>query len=239
MRKIINFLLFIVFIIGAFSVYSYVNRLVSETSINPAAPLIALVKQITVQATPVILPDRVTIVREVNALARLETASFTGEKIVTSERNQDFLWGILGETLIFIAVGEVIAGVDLAQMAPEDIQVVDPTTVMVHLPEAEVFVATLDNDLSYVADRDTGLLTTADAQLETQVRQEGEKAILEAALEYGIMEQADTNAKTYMENFLKGLGFETVIFTEETPPTPAVPYVQPIPKGYTILTPTP
>lgn len=239
MRKIINIILFIIFAIGAIVTYGYVRNLVNgPQSGATVGPLLSLVRGMTIQATPEILPDPVTIVREVNALARLETASFEGEKVIKSERGSDALFGLFEESLIFVAYGEVIAGVDLQKMADNDIQVVDPTTVMVHLPEAEVFVATLDNDLSYVVDRDVGFLTNADPELETAVRQAGEQAIYEAAMEYGILELANQNAEDYMEKFLQGLGFETVIFTEETPPIPE-PYVQDVPKGYVLSTPTP
>jgi len=85
-----------------------------------------------------------------------------------------------------------------------------------------------------VADRDTGLLTAADPQLETQVRQVAEASIREAAQGSDILVRANKNAQAYMENFLSGLGFTEIIFTSETPP-PAAPYQQEIPKGYFLL----
>lgn len=235
MQKFINVILFVIFVIGAIVTFGYVRNVVQ----SPAQTVGQVVSDIlsadfTLRVTPEILPDPVTIVREVNELARLETASFEGEKVITAERGSDAFWGAFSESLIFVAYGEVIAGIDLKQMGDGDIQVVDPNTVMVHLPETEVFVATLDNERSYVADRDTGLLTSADPELETQVRQAGEQAIYEAALELGLLVDAERNAEAYMEEFLNGLGFETVIFTEDTPPTPEVPYEQPVPKGYTL-----
>ncbi|MBK8433656.1 MAG: DUF4230 domain-containing protein [Chloroflexi bacterium] len=232
MRKLINLFLFIIFAVGAFTVYRYVSNAAQLAGVT-ADPVLGFIRDITVRATPAILPDRVTIVRQVNTLARLETASYEGEKVVTSQRGTEALFGAFSESMVFVAYGEVIAGVDLMQMSEEDIQVVDPTTVMIHLPPAEVFVATLDNELSYVADRDTGLLTSSDPQLETAVRLAGQEAILEAALEYGLIELAQTNAETYMENFLRGLGFETIIFTEETPPPPH-PTFSPCPRGISL-----
>ncbi|MCB9006266.1 MAG: DUF4230 domain-containing protein [Ardenticatenaceae bacterium] len=96
-------------------------------------------QQLIIPATPVIMPSASTIVRQINDLARLETASVELEKNVIAERNNDYLWGAMGETLIFVAHGLVVAGVDFENMTPADIQVVDPTTVMVHFPEAEPF----------------------------------------------------------------------------------------------------
>lgn len=107
---------------------------------------------------------------------------------------------------------------------------------MVHLPPAKIFedIPVLDNDRSFVADRDTGLLTRADPELETQVRQAAEGAIREAAQSSDILARANTNAQTYMQNFLAGLGFTEIIFTPDTP-APVTPYQQEVPKGYYLL----
>ena len=218
---------------GAFRLYQNANEAIENN------PILNLGKNLMLQATPEILPDPFTILNSVSQLARLETARVEAEKIVTSERDTETLFGLFGESLVFVAVGEVIAGIDLAKMEDGDIQVVDPVTVMVHLPEAEILIATLDNNKSYVVDRDVGLFTGADPQLETQVRQIGEASILEYALdEVQILEVADQNAQEYMEGFLNDLGFENVIFTDEKPPIPE-PYEQDVPKGRTLATPTP
>jgi len=215
-------------------------RTVNNTAEGAAAavdPITDRVRQLFVPATPVILPDPATIVRQINDLARLETASYEMEKIVTAESEQDGLLGLLlGESMIFVAYGKVYAGVDFSRMTPADMVVVDPQTVRVHLPEAEIFtdIPVLDNERSYVADRDTGLLTNADPALETQVRQAAESAIREAATSSDILGRANTNAQTYMRNLLGGLGFTNIEFTDTTPP-PAAPYQQDVPKGYYLL----
>jgi hypothetical protein len=209
----------------------------AEGAVGAVEPITDRVRQLLVPATPVILPDPVTIVRQINDLARLETASYEMEKIVTAESEQDGLLGaLLGESMIFVAYGKLYAGVDFSRMTAADIVVVDPDSVLVHLPEAEIFsdIPVLDNDRSYVADRDTGLLTRADPELETRVRQAAEASIREAAMSSDILGRANTNAQTYMRNLLGGLGFTDITFTSETPP-PAAPYEQEVPKGYYLL----
>lgn len=198
-------------------------------------PVRNLVRQLVLPVTPVIMPNPTTIIREIQDLQRLETASFEFEKVITAEAKPDLLWGLLGESVVFVANGKVFAGVDFAKMAESDLQVYDPQTVYVHLPEAEIFsdIPVLDTERSYVADRDTGLLTRADPNLETQVRQEAERAIREAADESEIVERADNNARQYMIGFLSGLGFENIIFTDESP-EPAPPFVQEVPKGFVV-----
>ena len=238
LRKLAYLFLIIFFIMGAIAAYTFVVTVNKAESITQ--PVGEFVQQLMIPATPVILPNATTIVHEINDLARLETASVNLEKIVTAERNNDYLWGAMGETLIFVANGTVVAGVDLADMSSADIQVVDPTTVMVHLPPATLFddLPALDNENSYVADRDTGLLARADPQLETEVRRLAENVLIEEALNTGVLDQANYNAQQFMLTFMQGLGFETVVFTDEVPPT-VEPFEQEIPKGYVLTTPTP
>jgi hypothetical protein len=161
--------------------------------------------------TPTILPDPVSIVREVQSLARLETIQYSVEKVITAELNQGAFGSLFGDRLLFVAHGYVIAGVDLSKMTEDDLRIVGET-LRVKLPEAEVFVATLDNDKSYVYDRDTGLLRRADTQLESAARRAAEAEILRTATEDGILAQAQTNAKTYLLSLLNSLGFSRVVF---------------------------
>lgn len=236
MRKVMYALLIIFFAVATFLM---VTVLITANQAREAvSPIGDLVRDLVIPATPVVLPDPVVIVTEIQDLARLETASYSFEKIIRAERGrQDLLWGALGETLIFVAHGDVVAGIDLAKMRPSDLQVVDPETVMVHLPETEIFSVRLDNEKSYVADRDTGLLVSADPQLETEVRRSAEAELRAAAEESDILARAEQNAETYMDNFLRGLGFTNITFTDETPPE-APPFEQELPKGFAV-TPAP
>ncbi len=217
-------------------------RSAADSVMNPVSEL---VRQLVVEATPVILPNPVVIVEEINNLARLETQSYSFQDVLQIERNQDVLWGAFGESLLFVAYGEVIAGVDLAKMEPQDLQVLSPTKVAVRLPEAEVLVATLDNQRSYVANRDRGFLAGVDADLETTIRQEAESRMLEAALENGIIEGASDGAQNFIALFLSELGFSEIEFSYSELPlvTPAIPE---LPKGFVttpisplLVTPTP
>lgn len=174
--------------------------------------------------TPTILPDPVTIVHEVRSLARLETIHYTVEKVITAETGQGALGFLFGDRLLFIAHGSVIAGVDLEELEPQDVRIDSQGAVYVWLPEAEIFVATLDNDLSYVYDRETGLLTRGDMTLEAAARQAAEDEIRKAALEDGILEQARVNAEAALARLLRAAGVERLNFVhEQASPTLAAP----------------
>lgn len=233
LRKVMYVFLIIFFVIGSIAAYTIIRGL--NRAEEGLAPVGDLFRQLIIPATPVILPDATTIVHQVNDLARLETASYELEKLVTAESNSDILWGALGETLIFVAHGKVVAGIDFAEMSPDSLHVVDPDTVMVQLPPAQIFddLPVLDNQKSYVADRDTGILARANPELETQVRRVAEQEILAAAQESEILETANINGQTFILNFMQGLGFENVIFTDGSMPTPP-PYQQEVPKGMVV-----
>lgn len=161
--------------------------------------------------TPTVIPDPVTIIREVQSLARLETIQYTIEKVITAEVNQGVFGPLFGDRLLFVAHGYVIAGVDLAAIENENFRL-EEGVLYVTLPETEVFVATLDNDDSYVYDRETGILRKSQRDLETAARQAAEEEILNAALDDGILAQAEQNAEVYLERLLNTLGYQQVVF---------------------------
>ena len=161
--------------------------------------------------TPTVIPDPVTIIREVQSLARLETIQYTVEKVITAEINQGVFGPLFGDRLLFVAHGYVIAGIDLSAISTQDLRLEDGV-LYVKLPEAEVFVATLNNDESYVYDRTTGILRKSDQDLETSARQVAESEILKAALKDNILDQAQQNGEIYLERLFNTLGYQQVIF---------------------------
>ncbi|MDO8755173.1 MAG: DUF4230 domain-containing protein, partial [Anaerolineales bacterium] len=135
--------------------------------------------------TPTIIPDPITYINEIRALARLETIQYSIEKVITAEVGQGTFGFAFGDKLLFVAHGIVIAGIDMEELQPADMRL-DNGVLYVRLPPTEIFIATLDNEKSYVYDRETGLLTKGSVDLETLVRQAAEDEIRKAALEDGI-----------------------------------------------------
>lgn len=166
--------------------------------------------------TPTIIPDPVTIVRQVRGLGRLETAAYTVQKIITAESRQGPFSFLVGDRLILVAHGQVIAGVDLDRIQESDIVITEGGGVQITLPEAEVFITVLDNDQSYVFDRDTGVIGM-NVELESEARRAAEGEILSAALEDGILDMAQSNAVSYIRHLLLALQFTEVDVMHEAP----------------------
>jgi hypothetical protein len=163
--------------------------------------------------TPTIIPDPVTYISEVRALARLETIQYSIEKVITAEIGQGTFNFLFGDKMIFVAHGVVIAGIDMEKIGPEHLRI-ENGVLYVTLPPAEIFVATLDNQKSYVYDRETGFLSKGVQDLETLARQSAEDEIRRAALEDGILQQAQSNAENYLYRFFQALGYDNIIFVD-------------------------
>ena len=161
--------------------------------------------------TPTILPDPVTVVRQIRTLARLETIQYSVEKVITAQTGQGPFGFLFGDRLLLVAHGNVTAGVDLSRLRPQDVGVNELGQISVDLPPAEVFTTALDNHKTYVYDRQTGLLTKGDIQLESEARAAAEDAIRQAALDDGILDQANTNARAVLQTFLGTVGFHDVV----------------------------
>jgi hypothetical protein len=164
--------------------------------------------------TPTIIADPATYINEVRALARLETIQYSIEKVITGETGGGTFKSLFGDKILFVGHGTVIAGIDMSKIKPEDMHF-ENGVLTVKLPPAEIFVATLDNEKSYVYDRQTGILTKPDINLETLVRQKAEEEILKAAMEDNILQQAQTNAEAYLLKFFAALGYPNTIFSHD------------------------
>lgn len=154
--------------------------------------------------------DQPAIVQRIQRLQRLESVKYTLEKVVTGERESRFLpQSLAGERLLMIVHGEVFAGVDLSKLKSSDVEV-HGKQVRIRLPQAEIFSTRLDNNQTKVYSRETGLLVAADPNLESEVRAEAERQLLQAALIDGILTTASANARGTVMALVQALGFTDV-----------------------------
>jgi hypothetical protein len=218
-NSLLSFLILIVIVVAGVLVVQTVR----DTSKAASAPFQSLNEQnhaIQTQManllnpTPTIIPDPITYINEIRALARLETIQYSVEKVITGEMGGGTFDTFFGDKILFVGHGTVIAGIDMEKLQPENMRF-ENGVLSVNLPPAEIFIAALDNDKSYVYDRQTGLLAKPDPNLETLVRQRAEEEILKAALEDGILEQAQTNAEAFLFKFFAALGFPNTIFVDD------------------------
>jgi hypothetical protein len=147
-------------------------------------------------------------------LSRLESASFHMEKVVELTDEQSRLFGLVQarDQILLVAVGDVVAGVDMAKMADADVQLdPDAGSVRVVLPAPEVLTTTIDEKQTHVYGRSTDLLATRKEQLEGLARQEAAGQIEKGARDGGILERARASAERTVRALLQSLGYQRVV----------------------------
>ncbi|MBW3659654.1 MAG: DUF4230 domain-containing protein [Actinobacteria bacterium] len=158
-----------------------------------------------------------TVVESIRELSELTTIEVV--EAVTLEKGNDA--GVLnflrGDRISLLAVARIGAGVDLGEVEEGDATIdFDLRSIELRVPPPRITFVSLDNDATQVYDRDTGLLTRGDPQLESEARRAAEDLLERRALEAGILDQARSATRTRLEAFLRGLGFEEVrIIVEE------------------------
>jgi len=155
-------------------------------------------------------PTPIAVITGINAFGRLETVQYTMRDIVRIEDEPSGLLERLSrDRLMLIAEGEVVAGFDLTKVTEADIVVLG-TRVLIFLPPPEILYSRIDNEGTYVYERETGILRRPDPDLETTARRLAEAQLTSWALERDILDQAEETGVIYMENFLRSLGFTQV-----------------------------
>lgn len=175
--------------------------------------------QIIATPTPTVLSSA-AVVQRIQALSRLETASYTVQTVIEVQQSQgnplfDFF---AGDAMLLIARGSVVAGIDLGEVEAADVTVSpDGRTITVQLPPARIFSSNLDNAGTRVYSRNRGWFAPENKDLETLARQEAEAQILRTACEDGVLSKATEHAEASLRQFL-GLIEGVTIIVQTAPP---------------------
>ena len=155
--------------------------------------------------------SRASVVQQVQSLERLETTSFTIEKVIEAGTEEGAPWKdlLFGDRLLLIAHGKVTAGFDLASVSEKDVRISNGK-LTITLPAPIILTTTLDNAATKVFDRNIGVLNRGSKDLEAEARQAAEKSIREAACEGKILEEAREQGKVFVSRMFKLAGFESV-----------------------------
>ena len=159
------------------------------------------------------------VLKSIQDLERFQAATGHFEVIVDLEKDTRFVpSAIRGERVLFVAVGDVDAGVDFSGLDEDAVQVSDGRrTVELELPHAEFFDATIDPTRSYVYDRDRGLIDRVASVFEDNPTSERElyrlaeqKLLASAQSGSGILARAEQNTRRMLTGLLRALGFTSV-----------------------------
>jgi Protein of unknown function (DUF4230) len=157
------------------------------------------------------------VVQRIQRLNRLETVVYSIDTIVEGSKSSAVLPDLLaGDRILLVVHGQSIAGIDLAQLKPEDVRIETSNggqSIHVTLPPSQIFTTTLDNQHTRVYLRSTGVLVPADPNLETDTRARAEQQLQASALADGILDTASKNARATLTTLLYSLGFKQVDVT--------------------------
>jgi hypothetical protein len=168
------------------------------------------------------------ILERIQDLSQLTTTRFNFSNLVRVKRDlPTILRALYTDRLQMVIVGHVTAGIDLAQMTEANFTQ-NGDILVIQLPAPQLQDCFLNEQESYVVDRDTGLFTTGSPELDGQARQFAVSEFRDAALEQGILAEVNEQAQINLESFLNSLpldpslsGFR--ILTTSPPTNPPLP----------------
>jgi len=209
--------LLILVVIG-FGVY-YIVQTIHDATQQAVAPWqqanTALQTQVSslLNPTPTVIPDPITYIDQIQALARLETIRYSAEQVVEANNpNPVPALPFLFQNKLYCEVhGVAIAGIDMSQLQPGDLTLQNGV-LYVKLPPSQVFDVSLDEGNTQILDAQNGILTKPDLNLVPTCLQGAKDKILQAAIDDGILDQAEKNAQIYLAGFFSTLGYPKTTF---------------------------
>ena len=155
-------------------------------------------------------PDAPAVVTQIRQLNQLATVRYTVQKVVGLREHS---YPVGEESILLVVQASVEAGVDLAGLTEKDVEVQRDGTVTLRLPPARVLNVSLDEKQTQVWDRRKTWWTPwvpYSKDLETRARQQGIESAKQAALEMGILRQAENNAESAIRALLNLAGVKQV-----------------------------
>jgi Protein of unknown function (DUF4230) len=156
--------------------------------------------------------DAPAVVREIQELSELVTVRYSIQKVVGLEEEK-VPFG--SERVLLMVQGDVLGGVDLSMLSTNDVQVSADNAVTARLPPPKVMHVYVDEKQTRVWDRSKTWWTPwegYDPELEQKARLDALEAIQSAALQMGILSNAQVNAENAVRKLLRAGGVESVQF---------------------------
>jgi uncharacterized membrane protein YphA (DoxX/SURF4 family) len=163
---------------------------------------------------------RTVVVQQVQGASELTTAVFAMEAVVPATSTRTIANYEVGTTtLIYVAYGEVRAGVDLGEITPGDVRV-SGETLRIMLPPPRILDSKLDVGRSDVYDYNRGFLGLGPdraPELQDQAQESALQKVTVAACEQGILQEASDRAELVVAQLLQNTGFDAVEIESRAP----------------------
>ena len=164
------------------------------------------------------------VVQQIRGASELTTAVFTMEVVVPTSSTRTIANYEVGKTtLIYIAHGEVRAGVDLSTIEPTDIQDTGDT-LRIMLPPPTIIDSKIDVNQSQVFDYDRGFLGMGPdraPELQDQAQEVALQRMILAACEQSILQEASERAELVVGQLLQTTDYEQIVVASQPSPNTA------------------
>lgn len=156
------------------------------------------------------------ILQQIRGVSELTTAVFVMEAVVPASQDRKVGNLVVGTTkLLYIAHGEVRAGVHLNELDKNDIQIAQGS-IKVNLPQPKIIDSKIDVNRSSIYHYDRGFLglgPDVGPQLQILAQRETLQRIVTNACQKGLLEDANIRAKLTVKELLKTAGYSNVEVT--------------------------
>ncbi len=163
---------------------------------------------------------RPIVISQIRGASELTTSIFVMETVVPTRQNLLLGSVTLGTTkLLYIAHGEVRAGVDLGAIAPTDVTLTQDS-ITIQLPPPKILDRKIDVNRSSIYEYDRGFMglgPDVGPNLQTLAQQETLKRIEKAACDNDILAAANQRAELVVGQLVKLTGYAKVMVKTQTP----------------------
>lgn len=165
-----------------------------------------------IESAEPVVDSRALVISQIQGASELTTAIYTMEAVVPTSRDRVIGDFVVGRTeLLYIAHGEVRAGVDLSALDPSRVTVTEDTLTL-QLPPPQILDHKIDVSRSRVFSYRRGLLgPDAAVELQSLAQQETLNRIVAAACENGVLQQASDRAVVAVTQLLTTAGYDSPV----------------------------
>lgn len=154
------------------------------------------------------------VVQQVRGMSELTTAIYTMQTVVPTKRDRTVAGYVVGTTtLLYIAQGEVRAGVDLSQISQANVESINGT-IRLRLPPPRILDSKIDVNHSSVYDYDRGFLGLGPdvaPELQQLAQRQTLQTIVASACEQGILQEANDRARLVVGQLLTTAGYANAV----------------------------
>lgn len=155
--------------------------------------------------------DHQAVVAQVRQLNQLATVRYTVQKVVgIREQKQP----VGEESILLVMQARVEAGIDLSNLREQDVSQRDDGALVIRMPAAKILNVAVDEKETKVWDRQKTWWTPwvpYSPDLEQRARTTGLETVKQAALDMGILKDAERNAESSIRGLLNLAGVKSVV----------------------------